>query len=204
MLLDSRTLGFASVATMFVVTPGVGTAILTRNVVERGRRAGFVTAAGLISGSMIYAASTALGLSALLLTFPKVLRGVQLLGAAYVAWIGFNTIRSAWRVEPTDVASGVSRDESFRTGITTSLLNPMLAVFYLTVIPQFIAPDDNILRRTLLLAALHITIAGTWMVVLVTGIAHLTESLSSPLVRRRISLVTGAILLLLAIRLVFR
>src|SRR5690349_8634549 len=97
MLLDARTLGFASVATMFVVTPGVGTAVITRTVVERGRRAGFVTAAGLLSGSAVYALATALGLAALLVTFPSVLRAVQVVGAVYVAWLGVTTIRAAWR-----------------------------------------------------------------------------------------------------------
>jgi threonine/homoserine/homoserine lactone efflux protein len=204
MLLDARTLGFASVATMFVVTPGVGTAVITRTVVERGRRAGFVTAAGLLSGSAVYALATALGLAALLVTFPSVLRAVQVVGAVYVAWLGVTTIRAAWRMGGGgETPKGAAGDE-FRTGIATSLLNPMLAVFYLTVIPQFVAPGEVVVRRTLFLAGVHITIAGSWMVVLVTGIAHLTDTLSSAAVRRRISLVTGSVLVLLAVRLLIR
>lgn len=204
MLLDARTLGFASVATMFVVTPGVGTAVITRTVVERGRRAGFVTAAGLLSGSAVYALATALGLAALLVTFPSVLRAVQVVGAVYVAWLGVTTIRAAWRTSGSGEAPKGAAGDEFRTGIATSLLNPMLAVFYLTVIPQFVAPGEVVVRRTLFLAGLHITIAGSWMVVLVTGIAHLTDTLSSVAVRRRISLVTGSVLVLLAMRLLIR
>ncbi|MEO5800183.1 MAG: LysE family translocator [Gemmatimonadales bacterium] len=204
MLFDARTLGFASVATMFVITPGVGTAVITRTVVERGREAGLAVIAGLITGSVLYALGTALGLAALLVAFPRVLRAVQLIGAVYVGWLGIATLRSAWRIEPAGGALPPAAANVYRTGLTTSLLNLMLAVFYLTVIPQFVAPGDNLLRRTLLLAAVHLTIAATWMLVLVAGIAHLTESLASAVVRRRIALVTGAVLLLLAIRLVVR
>ncbi|MES2305190.1 MAG: LysE family translocator [Gemmatimonadota bacterium] len=204
MLLDARTLGFASVATMFVITPGVGTAVITRTVVERGKEGGLRVIAGLLTGSMLYAVSTALGLAALLLTFPRVLRAVQLLGAGYVGWLGLTTLRSAWRIDGGSGAIPPPATSVYRTGLTTSLLNPMLAVFYLTVIPQFVAPGDNLLRRTLLLAAVHLTIAATWMLVLVGGIAHITESLASAVVRQRIALVTGAVLVLLAIRLVVR
>jgi threonine/homoserine/homoserine lactone efflux protein len=84
----SLVLAYAAIAAVLVVTPGVGTASLIATVVAHGRRAGYLTAAGMVAGAAIYALGAAVGTTALLRAFPRALQWVAIGGGAFIVWLG--------------------------------------------------------------------------------------------------------------------
>src|SRR4051812_37251441 len=86
--------GFAAFAVPFVATPGASTAVVLRNSVAGGVRAGVATAAGVNIGSLAYGLVTAFGVSVALQRWPDVWIGLRLVGVGYLAWLG---VRSLWR-----------------------------------------------------------------------------------------------------------
>ena len=91
-------------------------------------------------------------------------RLLAFIGAAYLVWMGVQSIRSASgpAVGPVSV-----RDRSnlgpFLQGFLTNILNPKVAIFYLTFLPQFISPGEPVLRRSLFLAGVHIVMGLIWL-----------------------------------------
>jgi threonine/homoserine/homoserine lactone efflux protein len=88
-------------------------------------------------------------------------------------------------------------------GLFTNLLNPKVALFYLTFLPQFIAPGDPILRISLLLACLHVAMSVVWLVIYSAALLRLNATLTRNGVRRGIEAVTGGLLMTLGARLAF-
>ena len=86
-------------------------------------------------------------------------------------------------------------------GLLTNVLNPKVGLFYLAFLPQFIAPGDPVLERSLLLAALHIGIGVVWLSVLSFGVGRIRPLVESRLWRTRLEGVSGAVLIGLGVRL---
>jgi threonine/homoserine/homoserine lactone efflux protein len=102
----------------------------------------------------------------------------------------------------------VSRQEgrpalSYVEGLFTNLLNPKVALFYLTFLPQFISPGDPVIARSLLLAGIHAALGVIWLTVYAYFVSKLSELLNRPRVKRNIERVTGALLVGFGLRLVW-
>ena len=152
---DPRLYAFIGVAAILTILPGADMALVTRNVLAVGRRRAMLTIAGICAGCVIHATASALGLSAILATSATAFNVVKTLGAGYLIWIGIQSIRDAgppprrWRRQSS---TRRARLGPFLQGFLTNILNPKVAVFYLTFLPQFISPGEPVLRRSLLLA----------------------------------------------------
>jgi threonine/homoserine/homoserine lactone efflux protein len=193
---------FALVAGMLVLTPGVGTAFLMSTVIAHGRRAGYLTAAGMVAGASIYALSAALGTAALLRAFPQSLRWIAIIGGAFIIWLGLKGIIRAVRrrrLPPAEIHAPPGRHTLVTTGIIIALGNAPLPLFYLVVIPQYIPPQTSRLGGALLLSALHLAMAGTWMATVVTLVGRLVDVLRRPRVLLVMQVLTGIVLILLGI-----
>jgi len=211
---------FAGLAALLTVLPGADMALVLRSVLTRGRSAGVVTSLGICSGLTVHALAAALGLSALLSTSATAFQVVKTAGAAYLVFLGVQTIREALRSNqgapegagplngtPAPAAtmdhrygrSGLGR--AFVSGMLTNILNPKVAVFYLTVLPQFIGPEDPLLARAFLLAGIHIAMGLVWLTAYVWTLARLGRFLTRPHVRRALGHLTGAVLVGLGLRL---
>ena len=164
--MDARLLAFLGVAILVTITPGADTLLVVRNVLARGRGAGFLTTAGIYGGLTCHATLAILGLSTILVRSAALFQAVKLLGAAYLCYLGLRSLRQASQQRGQGVASEApatgacaadgagapSRWRSVREGFLSNLLNPKVAVFYLAFLPQFIHPGDPI-RATLVLLA---------------------------------------------------
>jgi len=80
---------------------------------------------------------------------------VKLLGAAYLTYLGVQALRSSFREHAIDVRSQRRGANPFVQGVFSNVLNPKVAVFYLTFLPQFMSPGDNVLARSLAFAFAH-------------------------------------------------
>jgi threonine/homoserine/homoserine lactone efflux protein len=194
---------FVVVAAVLVITPGAGTATLISTVIRDGRRPGYLTAAGMVIGAAIHALLAAFGMSALLRVFPGALRWIAIGGGAFIVWLGARAIFFAIRPrEPLAAAPSVPRAHHafITTGIIIALGNAPLPLFYLVVVPQYVPRSMSALGGALLLSAIHIAMAGTWMVTLVTLLGRTVEVLRRPRVMLPMQLFSGAALLYLGLQ----
>jgi threonine/homoserine/homoserine lactone efflux protein len=193
---------FAVIATMLVLTPGVGTAYLLSTVIGHGRRAGYRTALGMVLGAGVHAVIAAAGMAVLLHAFPDALRWVAIVGGLFIIWIGARgLIRSFQPAAPIQNPDAVRRGHSSITmGALVALGNAPLPLFYLVVVPQYVPRDVNPLAGALGLSLLHMAIAGTWMATLVTLVGELVDVLRRPRVLLTMQLLTGLVLIVLGVR----
>ena len=202
MTFDSRLLAFIGVAAILTVLPGADMALVTRNVLALGRRRAMATIFGICSGCLIHATASALGVSAILATSATAYNVLKTVGAAYLVWMGVQSIRDARRpapgLAPVRDRSGVA---PFVQGFLTNLLNPKVAVFYLTFLPQFISPGEPVLKRSLFLAAVHIVMGLVWLTVYAWFVGRLGVVLTRPRVKASLERVTGGVLIALGARL---
>jgi len=196
--------GFFAVAAIVVVTPGPDMALVMRNTLAGGRSAGLATSLGTCSGLLVHATAAALGLSAILLASSRAFTAVKLAGAAYLVALGLLALFRSQGGEATGSAPrGVRPWAAYRQGVLTNVLNPKVAVFFLSLLPQFIEPGEGFTARLLLLAAVFIAIGLAWLTTYTLALDALGGVLSRAKVRRAIERVTGAVLVALGVRLAF-
>jgi RhtB (resistance to homoserine/threonine) family protein len=205
-VIDHQLVAFAVVATIVTVIPGADMALIARSVLTRGRRAGYITSLGICTGLWVHAVASALGLSAILMASSALFSAVKLAGALYLIALGATSLRSALsgRGAPlTTAPMATARDarRAFVQGFLSNLLNPKVALFYLTLLPQFVRPGDPVLARSLLLAAVHVVIGLVWLVIYTYFLGRLGAALQRPRVRRAMEGVTGTALIGLGARL---
>jgi threonine/homoserine/homoserine lactone efflux protein len=96
---------------------------------------------------------------------------------------------------------GASLGAPFAQGFLTNILNPKVAVFYLTFLPQFISPGEPVLRRSLLLACIHIVMGFGWLTAYAWFVDRLGAVLTRPRVKAWLERVTGGLLIAIGARL---
>ncbi|MBI1790048.1 MAG: LysE family translocator [Acidobacteria bacterium] len=198
-MLDPQLVAFIGIAALLTITPGADTALVTKNAITRGRPAAFRTTLGICLGCLVHSVGSALGLSAILASSARAFEIVKWMGAAYLAWIGIQGLMASGAARPA-VEARASR-ASFAEGLFTNLLNPKVALFYLTFLPQFIGPGEPVLQKSVLLASIHILMGLVWLTLVAHFLTSLGGALGRPAVRRRIEQVTGALLVALGVRL---
>jgi threonine/homoserine/homoserine lactone efflux protein len=162
MITASSLATFALIALGMVLTPGPNMIYLITRSIMQGRRAGFVSLLGVILGFVFYMLCAAFGLTALLLALPFAYEAVQWAGAAYLLYLAWNAVKPGARsvLEPrTDLAVDPPR-KLFAMGFLTNLLNPKIAVLYLSLLPQFIDPArGHVLLQAVALGTTQIVIS---------------------------------------------
>ena len=164
---------FVLIALVMVLTPGPNMAYLVSRSIGQGRAAGMISLAGVASGFVIYMLCAALGLTALILAVPFAYDALRLAGAAYLLYLAWQTLRPGGRsaFQVRELPRHSSR-RLFSMGLMTSLLNPKIAMFYLSVIPQFVDPNsDSLLGQSVLLGAtqLMFSVSVNAMIIVAAG-----------------------------------
>lgn len=150
----------------------------------------------------MHATASALGLSLILATSAEAFTVVKFVGAAYLAYLGIRTIRDSLRpAADVAVAGGRARTDraAFAQGWLSNVLNPKVALFYLTFLPQFISPGDNVLTKSLLLAAIHAVLGLVWLPLYAYAIDRVGAVVRGA--RRWLERLSGAALIGLGVRL---
>jgi threonine/homoserine/homoserine lactone efflux protein len=200
--LDDRLLAFIAVSIAVVVIPGPDMALVARNVLRHGRSAGFATSLGISTGILGWAVAAALGVATLLAASAAAFTILKLAGAAYLIYLGISTLRGddVPPVAGTRDGSGMRWHQAWLQGLVSAMLNPKLGVFFLTLLPQFIAPGDPPVGRALQLAAVFEMIGLVWLVAYTFLLGALGAALSRPGPRRFVRWVTGTVLVGLGAR----
>lgn len=205
-MFDSQVLAFTLLAALMTMSPGADTLLVVRNVLRGGHRDGIATAVGICSGLYVHATLSALGLSVILMHSATAFTALKFAGAAYLVWLGVQSLRGAARGHPVTQATdaGEARvpvSRSWREGFLTNLLNPKVVVFYLALLPQFIGADDPVFRKSLLLAAIHAVEGIAWFALVSVLVDRSRRFFLQPLLRRWIDAACGAFLVALGVRL---
>jgi threonine/homoserine/homoserine lactone efflux protein len=191
---------FLGVVALLTITPGADMAMVARSVLTGGRRDAFATTLGISAGCLAWAFASALGVAALLAASQTAYDALRLVGAAYLVWLGAQSLLAARRGhEPA--APGPSGSSPFRQGLLTNLFNPKIAVFYSTFLPQFIGPGDPALLISMLLAGVHIALGVAWLSLYAWLLGRAVEAFKGSRVRRALDAFTGTVLVALGVRL---
>ncbi len=203
--MDPQLLVFVGVAALLTVTPGPDTMLVMRNVLARGRRAGLLTTAGISAGIFVHATLSALGVSLILARSALAFEVVKLAGAGYLIVLGVQSLLRLRRGDAGAVPDGPAPagggSRSLVEGLLTNLLNPKVAIFYLSFLPQFIRVTDAVLAKSLLLAAIHVGMGVVWLLSVSVFVGALRGLLERRRVRRMLEGVTAAVLVGLGVRL---
>jgi threonine/homoserine/homoserine lactone efflux protein len=198
---------FAIAALVLIMLPGPDQALITRNALVGGRYGGLLTMLGGVLGLTVHASAAALGLSALLLASATAFTVLKIAGAVYLLWLGLQMLRSAVRSGRSPVADeavAVPRRRSayLRQGLLSNALNPKVALFFVTFLPQFLSADTGSPRaEALLLSAIFAGLYLAWFGLYVAAVDQLGRWLRRPRVKARIEQVTGLLLVTVAVRL---
>jgi len=198
---------FLGVMAVLAVTPGPANLFSVATGIERGRRAALIAVLGMNLATLVWFAAAALGLGALVASFPGVFRVVAICGALYVAWLGISSIRSAF-IDRPQITIGDRRIRPRRPalvdGFLVQLANPKIVLFFSAVLPPFM---DTARPAAPQLAVFACVVVGMDLVTMSAyglGGAALARRLSEPRFRRAFGVFVGLLLLAAAVLIVSR
>jgi len=176
---------FFAAALLLAITPGPGIFYVLARSLAGGRPEGMLSSFGTFVGGLFHVLAAALGISAVLAASAVAFHTVKYAGAAYLVWLGIRMIR-ARNEERTVSTSQPAAAGAFRQGILTEVLNPKTALFFLSFIPQFIAPErGHVFLQFVLLGALSVLLNTAADLVVVVLAAPLERRLKSSVRFRR-------------------
>jgi threonine/homoserine/homoserine lactone efflux protein len=172
---------FLAVAAIVVITPGVDMALVTRNALMYGRRAAVRTALGINLGIFFWVMAASLGLAAVVATSAEAFAVIKLAGALYLVYLGVQALRSArhHRGVNVTVRPAPSGREALRQGLVSNLLNPKIAVFFTSLLPQFVGTNGSP-GEVLLLGLLFNAMGVCWLLGYAIAAARWAEFPRSP------------------------
>lgn len=197
-------LPFAGVSLLLAVTPGPDMALVTRNALAYGRRGVLLTTSGIALALTLHVAATTLGLSALLRASPSAFGVLKLAGGAYLAYLGVRSWLATRHLPPPPdtLAAAAPREQILRQGFFSALLNPKLAVFFLTFLPQFVDPAARPVPQFLTLGLLFAAIGWSWLNLYGLLVDRVRAVVTSSRARRWMERLSGTVLIGLGARLV--
>jgi threonine/homoserine/homoserine lactone efflux protein len=203
MLTPQEIAWFALVALALVLTPGPNMIYCISRTLCQGRGAGMVSLAGVALGFVVHLLAASFGLTAVLLAVPMAFTAIKVAGALYLLWLAWQAVRPGGLspFETRELPHDPPR-KLFLMGFMTNLLNPKVAMFYLSFFPQFLHPErGDLLLQSLSLGAVQIAVSvgvNTLLICFAAGLSvFLTRSLGWMRVQRY---VMGTVLGLLALR----
>jgi threonine/homoserine/homoserine lactone efflux protein len=190
----THALAFLGVSLLVIVTPGQDTALTIRNTLLGGRRAGVRTAAGVAAGQAIWTLAASAGVVALLRASEPAFVAVRLAGAAYLVYLGLQTLLRRGHAEPR---AGGSARRALRQGLLSNLGNPKMAVFFTSLLPQF----GSSFAALVALGLAFCSLTFLWLSCYAWAVARAGDVLRRPRIRRALDRVTGVVLVAFGLRL---
>jgi threonine/homoserine/homoserine lactone efflux protein len=192
----ARYAAYLAVTTGMAFAPGPANLFSLANGAQRGKAAAVAGTAGMNLATLCWFGAAALGLGALVAAFPTVFHALAWVGAAYVAWLGMQSLWAAWKGEAKIGAAVIRPGRSaLRDGFTVQITNPKALLMFTTVIPPFMDTSRPAIPQLALFAVGVITLDVLAMTAYGLGGASITARLADPTFRRGFSLIVGLVLL---------
>ena len=149
---------FAAAAFALAVVPGPAVLYIVARSVDQGRVAGFVSALGIATGSLVHVTAATIGLSSLLASSATAFTVVKYAGAVYLIVLGIRRLMTREVLEEAVVRGERSRRSLFANGVVVNVLNPKTALFFLAFLPQFVDPESGSVPLEILVLGLTFTL----------------------------------------------
>jgi threonine/homoserine/homoserine lactone efflux protein len=195
----SNLLTFALASLAMIALPGPDQALITRNALVGGSSAGRRTMLGGAAGLSVHATAAALGISALLATSATAFNTLKLVGVVYLVFLARRMLTGE---AATSLGEAVHEPRHpVAQGLLSNALNPKVALFFLTFLPQFLPASGASLPTAFALSGIFALLYLAWFSALIATVDRLGRALNSARVQRRLERMTATALLGFAIRL---
>jgi len=206
--MSSNFLAFIGLGALVIVVPGPDTALTIRNTLFGGRAAGIATGAGVVAGQAVWALAASLGMVALLVASGPLFLAIKYTGAAYLMLLGVQALRAAFLPPRDDDGKGamplrakpLTPAAAFRQGMISDLGNPKIALFFASLLPQFVPAGEASFWAFMQLGLVFSAMTFAWLAAYAVVIAKAGDVLLRRNVRRGIEAVTGTVLIALGLR----
>jgi threonine/homoserine/homoserine lactone efflux protein len=205
--MDGTFAAFVGISAIVIMTPGQDTALTIRNTLLGGRPTGVATAVGVAVGQGGWTLAASLGLTAVLVTSEFAFAAIRLIGAGYLVYLGAHSVWIAIRPGHAEHRPAAARAiemtprKALRQGVLSNLGNPKMAIFFSSLLPQFVAPGSSTFAAMLVLGLVFVSMTLAWLSIYAAVVARAGHVLRRPRVRRAFDAVMGAILVAFGIRL---
>ena len=194
----SQILTFCAVTGLLVMSLGPNGVLIAKTVPSSGRIAGLANVAGFVAAFYLHGALSILGISLILVQSATAFTVVKYLGAAYLCWIGVQSLIAAIKGNHATAKVAAARSkwwlrEAFFEGFLTNALNPKVSMFYLAAFPQFIQKGAVSAFSSFLLVFLHSILNALWFGMMVLMFANLMKAARSVGFQRVLKAVTGIV-----------
>ena len=194
---------FIAAAFVIVISPGPDTLIILRYTLASGRRVGLATVTGVQLGLLVHTTAAAVGLSLIIVSLPALYGTIAVIGALYLAWLGYQSIRAGVVSLGESGGSVISFGKGMRDAAITNVLNPKVIFLFLALMPNFVRPEQGDVPLQFATLAVTLIVVNTiWQ----GSIALMAEAargwLAEARIQRMLSWATGLILIAFAIGLI--
>lgn len=186
-------LTFLLLSLFVVISPGIDTALITKTTIASGRKTGFQMALGISVGSLVHTFAAAFGLSAILMQSALAFEIVKYVGAVYLFYLGVSSLLAKNKKQESHPSN--EKGSSFQQGLFSNVLNPKVAMFFLTFLPQFVTPGAGTTKQLITMGVTYTVLSIAWFVLFVYFINHLREWLLAPTVQKWMEKATGLVLI---------
>ncbi len=197
---------FIFMAFMLIILPGPDTAIITKNTISKRKAAGLQTTAGTLIALLIHTMAAVFGLSALIVKSAFLFSILKYAGAVYLIYLGCKSILFIIKKQPQapsdpEQVNKFAKESNFRQGFLTNLLNPKVAVFFLTFLPQFAGKGDHAFFEFLALGLTYTLLTLIWFFFYIYLIHFVSDFMKKPTTMKAVEGLTGAVLILFGLKL---
>ncbi|WHY59873.1 LysE family translocator [Cytobacillus firmus] len=189
---------FLILSLFVVMSPGIDTALITKRTIADGRADGYKMGLGITAGSLVHTFAAAFGLSAILMQSAAAFEVIKYAGAVYLIYLGLSSFISLKKKKNEDLETEVITDmkkSAFKQGLLSNVLNPKVAMFFLTFLPQFVKAGENAQHQLIIMGIIYTLLSISWFFLYVFFINYLREWLMSPKVQRVMDKATGVVLI---------
>lgn len=197
---------FVIMCILLIILPGPDTAIATKNTLTVGRAGGYKTVLGTCCALLIHTTAAVIGLSAIIVKSALLFSIFKYVGAVYLVYLGIKTL---WALKNKEAAAAAeipieSKFESkscFKQGFLTNLLNPKVAVFFLTFLPQFVHSGTQTFIPFLIMGITYTVLTAIWFLFYIYLLNQISAFMKKPRTQRVFEGLTGTVLIGFGIKL---
>jgi len=188
---------FILLSLFVVMSPGIDTALITKRTISAGKSDGFKMALGITAGALVHTFAAAFGLSAVLMQSALAFDIVKYIGAAYLIYLGVSSFISKGKnkEQVLDNQKEIpAKGSAFKQGFFSNVLNPKVAIFFLTFLPQFVNTQSHAAKQLILMGIIYTLLSIVWFIVYVIFINYLRKWLMTPIIQSMMEKATGIVL----------
>ncbi len=188
--------GFIVAAVAIIISPGPDTIVILRHALTGGRGTGLAAVSGVQLGLLVHTALAVAGISLLIASSAVLFKGLTVIGAVYLAWLGIQSLRGVGGLQVETGAAPAGAARACREAALCNILNPKVILWYLALLPNFVNPEaGGVTAQLIVLSALMIVLNILWQAPMALAADGVRRWLGRPEAMRAVNRVSGVILL---------